>query len=307
VVDLNLLVRETVDLIEASISKRASLSFQLAASLPAVDADPVQLRQVIMNLAINASEAVAETGGLVTLATGAARRDRGGLHSPWLGEELPAGDYVSLEVTDTGCGMDGETLSRVFDPFFTTKFAGRGLGLAAVLGIVRSHHGSIQVESEIGRGSTFRVLLPASVRTPSPGTGAGAEPDSWRGEGLVLLVDDEEIVRQVAADMLELMGFEVLKAADGREAIELFARHPEARCVILDLTMPRMDGEETFRALRALRPDVKVMLSSGYDEQEATRRFADCGLAGFLQKPYVYEMLQRRLREVLYTEGPGRP
>jgi two-component system cell cycle sensor histidine kinase/response regulator CckA len=306
-IDLNRLVGDTVQLVEASISKKAELRFQLGPSLPAIGADAVQLRQVIMNLVINASEALGDHGGRITITTGVAHKDADGLSSPWLTEELPAGDYVSLEVTDTGDGMDASTLARVFDPFFSTKFTGRGLGLATVLGIVRSHRGSIQVDSEPGLGSSFRVLLPASPAASAADTPPEPAQGAWRGEGVVLVVDDEEVVRQVAGDMLGMMGFEVLNAADGCEAVEQFGRHPEIRCVLLDLTMPRMDGEETFRELRRLQANAKVILSSGYDEQEATRRFADHGLAGFVQKPYVFETLQRRLRDALGVSEPSLP
>ncbi|MHC4718753.1 MAG: response regulator, partial [Planctomycetota bacterium] len=266
----------------------------------AVEADVTQIRQVVMNLITNASEAIGETSGVIAVATGARQCDRAHLDQTYLAEDLPEGLYVTLEVADTGSGMDVETRAKIFDPFYSTKFAGRGLGLAALLGIVRGHRGAVRVDSEVGRGTTFTVLLPASP-LPAAGRRPG-EPaaTAWRGSGTVLLTDDEETVRAVGRQMLETIGFDVITANDGREAVETYRMHPgRIDCVILDLTMPHMDGEAALRQLRRIDPRARVILSSGYDEQEVTARFGDQGLAGFIQKPYQLEDLAARMKQAL--------
>jgi CheY-like chemotaxis protein len=265
-----------------------------------VEADASQLRQVILNLITNASEAIGELPGAITVATGLIQVDRAYLAETWIGADLQEGSYVCLEVTDTGCGMDRETLGRIFDPFFTTKFAGRGLGLAAVLGIIRGHRGAIRVASEPCRGTSFQVLLPASElpaeKVPDVSTGYFG----WQGRGAALLVDDEELVRNVSRRLLERLGFRVLSAGDGREALEVLKAHTvEITCAVVDLTMPRLDGAETVRAMRAVKPDLRVLLSSGYEAQELGARFASDRFTGFLQKPYELADFAARLRELL--------
>ena len=193
--------------------------------------------------------------------------------------------------------MNSEIVSKMFDPFFTTKFTGRGLGMAAVLGIVRGHKGSIKVYSEPNQGTTFKLLLPASGRPADlPRSDAGSEP--WRGGGKVLLVDDEETVQATGCTMLRALGFEVLTAGDGREAVEVYQANGDLCFVVLDLTMPHMDGEQCFRELRALNPAVRVIMSSGYNEQDVTQRFVGKGLAGFIQKPYNLTSLRSGLKDL---------
>ena len=298
-VNLSRLVEELAHLLQVSISKKVQLRRQLSGGLPAIQADPAQLRQVAMNLVINASEAIGDAEGVITITTGVVQCGEDPMCVGGLVDPPRPGLHVYLAVADTGCGMDAETRARIFDPFFTTKFAGRGLGLAAVLGIVRSHRGTLNVESEPGRGTTFRVLFPACARNVTP-AGSGGSLPPWSGTGTVLLVDDEEPVRIVAGRMLERCGFGVIHARDGREALELFRAHaPEIACVLLDLAMPRMDGEETFRELRRIQPNVRVVLASGYSDQEIAQRFQSSGLAGLIEKPYHLEALGAKLREVL--------
>ena len=298
--DLSDLVGETTHLLEAAISRRADLRLHLAEGLPAIEADATQIRQVAMNLATNAAEALDAGEGVITVATGTVECRRAVLDAMRLGDGLPEGDYVYLEVTDTGSGIDEATLARVFDPFFTTKFTGRGLGLAAVQGIARGHGGAIEVHTESGRGTTFRVLFPATDAVVAASARQAGSPLAGRGSGLVLLVDDEEIVRRVGGRMLRLSGFDVLTAADGREAIEVFGqRRDEIACVVLDLSMPHMGGEETLEHLRRIRSDVPVIISSGFTEQEVVDRFVGKGIAGFVQKPYNAAAMVAELRQAM--------
>ena len=296
--DLNQVLRDMVHIIEVSLSKTVTLRWNLADHLPALHADSTQLRQIIMNLVINAAESIGDQPGVVILSSGVMNCGRAELADSWVGASLAEGTYVFFEVADSGCGMTPDTLSRIFDPFFSTKFTGRGLGLAAVLGIVRSHHGAIKVRSQPGQGSTFRVVLPAAAEAP-----AGLSPEragalSWRGTGTVLLVDDEESVRSIAQRMLARLGYQVLTATDGAQALQVFQAHRDRiALVLLDLTMPNLDGERTLEELLRLQPRLKVILSSGYDENEVTRRLEGQGMAGFVQKPYTLENLAEVLKK----------
>ncbi len=296
--DLSRLIEEMAHLLKASVSKKAILRYRLADDLPAVEADAAQLRQVLMNLVTNASEAIGDAGGVIAITTGTMECDRAYLRGTYLGEGLPEATYAYLEVSDTGSGMDEATLASIFDPFFTTKFTGRGLGMAATLGIVRSHHGTIHVDSKPGRGTTLRILFPVSEQQAEQ-RGPAVEAE-WRGQGTVLVIDDEETVRTVARAMLERMGFAVLTATDGREGVELFRQHAdEVAAVVLDMSMPHMNGTDVVRELRRIRSDVRILLSSGYSEQEAVGRFAQGGLAGFVQKPYRLAELRAKMCEAL--------
>ena len=299
-IDLNTLLKDMLHMLEVSISKKAVLRLNLHQHLPTVEADATQMRQIVMNLVINASEAIGEKSGVIAIATGCMDCDKNYLKNVWLDENISSGLYVYLEIADTGCGMNKETMAKLFDPFYTTKFTGRGLGMAAVLGIVRGHKGAIKVYSEPGKGTTFKVLFPASNRPPEIFSGESGG-DDWRGNGTILLVDDEETVRGIGKEMLLELGFSAITANDGREAVEVFKTIPDIALVILDLTMPHMDGEQCFRELRQLKPDVKVMMSSGYNEQEVTQKFAGKGLAGFIQKPYRLSVLKETIMGILRT------
>ena len=300
-----LVLRDTIDeirtLLESSVSKKTSLRFEHADHVPEVRADSRQLRQVLVNLVSNASEALEGESGTVGVVTGAADLDIADLDDLLADPDLEPGLYAWLEVTDSGSGFDDEVRERLFDPFFSTRPTGSGLGLASVLGIVRAHRGAIRVSSTPGGGATFRVFLPTEESESSGEELGDEELSGWIGRGTVLLVDDEAMVRDVARAMLERAGFDVLTAQDGYEAVEIFRDHGEdCCCVIVDLAMPRMNGEETYRELRTQRPDVRVVLTSGYDEHEASARFSGTGLAAFVQKPYTYSQLTEAVRGALH-------
>lgn len=298
--DLGQLVQEMTNILEVSVSKKTTLQKEFEPELPAVRMDAGQMRQVVMNLILNASEAIDEAESVIKIRTGVNDYTSEQLNSGYIEEELPAGRYVFLEVQDTGSGMDEETLTRLFDPFFTTKFTGRGLGLASVLGIVRGHRGTIHVSSTLGKGSTFTVLLPA-VDEPAHNL-PRQTPDSkpWSGSGTLLIVDDEPTVLKVGKMMLNRFGFEVETARDGRDAIDLIQQNPSKySAIILDMTMPRLDGPGVISELNRLQIKVPVILSSGYNSTEIAGRFSDGTVSAFIQKPYQLNSLRDTIRKVL--------
>jgi len=304
--DLSHLVEGMVKLLEISVSKSAVLKLQLGDDLPVIEADAAQIRQVVMNLITNASDAIGTRSGVITVSTGVMYADKHYLAGAYADPGIQEGYYTYVEVADTGIGMDRETVAKIFDPFFTTKFTGRGLGLSAVLGIVRGHRGAIRVYSELRRGTTFKVLLPSQGKKV-PKHPTARIRDLSRLDGVTaLVVDDEETIRSVTAMMLEDEGARVMTAADGREAVAIYReKRAEIDFVLLDMTMPHMDGEATFRELRRLNPGVRVLLCSGYNEQDATNRFAGKGLAGFIQKPFRYDQLLKKVRDMLLTSQPA--
>ena len=303
-IDLSQLVEEMTRLLEVSLTSRAVVRYEMADDLPLVDADASQIRQVVMNLVTNASEAVEGTSGVILLRTGLVRADAAYLEEHWLSDRLTPGDFVFVEVSDTGRGMAAETRDRLFDPFFTTKLTGRGLGMAAVLGIVRGHRGAIRVYSELGRGTTIKVLLPVSKMTASDLVPVLPEAPGTMRDALVLVADDEETVRSIACQVLERSGCRTVGARDGREAVDVFRRSPEEiDLVLLDLTMPVMDGEEAFRIIRSIRPKVPIILTSGYNRQDTTTRFAGRAIAGFLQKPWTAKDLIKVVSDALEGDG----
>jgi PAS domain S-box-containing protein len=309
-IDVNRTIEEMVHLLKATLSKTAVLKFNLSKNIPDIQADVTQVRQVFMNVITNASESIEEKTGVITVSTGVMEVGGDDLEGVFVNQDVTEGYYTFIEVSDTGCGMDSETQEKIFDPFFTTKFTGRGLGLAATLGIIRGHKGAIKVHSEPGKGTTIKVLFPCSSEEAldnedtTIGDNSEPTPERWRRGGTILIVDDEEAVRAVAKQTLARHGFNVLVAEDGKEGLRVFGENSDAiTLVLLDMTMPHMGGEETFNEMRKMRPDVQVVLSSGYNEQEATSRFAGKGLAGFIQKPYRPTELVQKLHELLEIEG----
>jgi len=298
--NLNVVLEDMQPLLASAVSKKAEIVFDLTPNLSFIEGDATQLRQLVLNLALNASEALEDHPGTITLHTGTMHCSKEYLRSTYLDEEHAEGDYVFFELSDTGCGMNEETKAMLFDPFFTTKFTGRGLGLAAALGIIHGHRGAVKVESEVGKGTTVRVLFPGIQGARSAkGSGEGAEG----GEQLpstILVIDDEEAARLVAKEMLERSGYRVIVASDGCEGLQQYQQRPHSiDAVLLDLTMPHLDGEETFHRIRSINPDARVVLTSGYDEHEVAHRFHGIGLAGFLQKPYTPLELRSKIADVL--------
>jgi len=296
--DLNQVVRETMPLVKASISKKTRIRLLLDENIPPINADATQMNQIAMNLFINASEALEDRPGDVTIRTGIETRQE---TASGENESTESVDYVFLEVADTGIGMDAETRDRIFDPFYSTKFTGRGLGLAAVTGIVKGHHGTISLKSAPNEGSVFRVLLPRAqveVDTQPERKTTHAADEPWSVEGSILVVDDEPSVREFIRRALEHHGFDVITADGGRQATELFEQHwKEIYAVVLDMTMPDMGGFEVYQTLQHIDADVRVLLASGYSEQDATSQFEPKNLAGFIQKPFTTTELLDRLRE----------
>ncbi|MFZ2960860.1 MAG: PocR ligand-binding domain-containing protein [Candidatus Ozemobacteraceae bacterium] len=337
---LNHLVEENIHLFRTVISKNITFQFQPDTNLPMISADASQMQQIIMNLLTNASEAIGEAPGSINLYTGAVTVSAEELVRSKLEEKPQPGRFVCLEVRDSGCGMSIDTQHRMFDPFFTTKFTGRGLGLSAVLGIVRGHKGAIFLDSNVGGGTSIRVLFPlmgmfqetsaqeadarpkhtqaagtqttdtqneSAPKTDTPvKTAAAASLQSSLafGHGTILLADDEEMVREICREMLVCFGFTVLVANDGREAVDLFKKHAsEVSCTILDLSMPNLDGLGAFEEIRELRKEACVILSSGFSEIDAIHRFAGKGLNGFLQKPFTIQILEDELKQVFRAAG----
>jgi CheY-like chemotaxis protein len=268
-------------LLRASIPRKIAIQLELDPELPSIEADASQVQQVLMNLVLNAAEAIGESSGTVWVRTGVRQltsTEIARLHSRF---PLTPGPHVEVEVRDSGSGIEPANLGRIFDPFFTTKFMGRGLGLAATLGIVRGHKGSITVQSELGKGSSFRILLPAVVEAHVMRRDVPEVADHNRSE-LILIADDEEMVRRAARAALQTAGYRVVEAEDGLAALDLFRRYgDEIALVLLDMTMPILSGDEAVHHMMKIRPDAVVVASSGYGELEAERRFAGTGVRLF--------------------------
>lgn len=304
--DLNALIMDNIHLFSASIPKSIALQPQLASDIPLMTGDKGQIQQLIMNLILNSADAIEQKTGTITVMTKIQElTEEESQHWRWFGTPMVAGRYVRLEVQDTGCGMDEKTLTKIFDPFFTTKFTGRGLGLASVIGIVRAHKGGLHVASTVGKGTTFTLLFPcadevaALATSPVPAT-------TLTGNGeLVLIIDDEEIVREGMADTLTAANLCVLTAADGPTGIQQFHEHAhEIKLVLLDLSMPGMNGEEVFYQLQALHYNIPILLVSGYSKTEIMERFVSKGLAGFIQKPYTAGSLLHQVQAHLHLALP---
>jgi signal transduction histidine kinase/ActR/RegA family two-component response regulator len=298
--NLSRLIQEMAPFLRVLITGSAVMKTELMEDLPAIRADAVQIRQIVLNLVMNAIEAIGKKKGIVWVRTDVVWADRVRPTEVPGCKKAERGQEVYLEVSDTGRGMERDILQKIFDPFFSTKFTGRGLGLAAVKGIVDGHKGKIQVQSEPGQGSTFRISFPSVGPPNGPLEIEQRNVRQGHKGGTILVVDDQEAVRSVAVGMLKKSGYEVLSAEGGRAALRLLAEDSQRiSAVLLDLTMPDMDGMETFQEIRRMRPELPIILSSGYSMQDATGRFAGKGLAGFIQKPYDMKSLIEKLQRIL--------
>ncbi|MDA8430112.1 MAG: ATP-binding protein [Geobacteraceae bacterium] len=325
--NLNTLLRENADMMK-TVASSVTTELQLSAELPLIVADEAHIQQLVMNLMTNAAEAIVEQPGLIRLTTGTQVCDRTCLAASLLKEKAEPGRFVFFEISDNGCGMSAETLHRLFDPFFTTKFTGRGLGMSAVLGIMKTHHGALFVESEPGRGTTFRALFPVpesaapaldhlqapSGRTrmpqsePGKGETAATAPDTGSAaagqlSGVALVVDDEKSVLRICTKMVRLCGFTVITACDGIDAVNKFREHcDEIAVILMDLTMPNMDGIAAMGEIYRIKPDSKVILSSGFHADELSERITSQPPCGFIRKPYCISELESELRRVVHEE-----
>jgi PAS domain S-box-containing protein len=298
--DPNAVLEEMQGLLDPLVSRTSSIGYELSPDVPPITADATQVLQVVMNLVTNATESLGPSGGDVLVSTGLIRADEAYLASAVAGAGLASGDYACIEVADSGCGMDGPTLARIFDPFFTTKQTGRGLGLAAVLGIVRAHGGALRVQSSPGCGSRFTVLFPPLRSGEVTGDSQRAAGGTGPASSVILVVDDDEDVRGVLEQTLCRAGFEVLSAGGGRRALDILrSKEREISAVLIDLVMAHMDGVETLRAMRRERADVPAILVSGFTGDERIARFRELGFQDFVQKPFKPEALLASLRAVL--------
>ena len=300
-INLSSIVKEMGSLLDVSISKKVSIRYCLAENVPLIRGDISQIRQVAMNLITNASEAIGDRSGVIAISIHAVELKTGELERTFPPGGLPAGRYVQLEVSDTGDGMNEETMQKIFDPLFTTKITGRGLGLASLLNVVQGHNGAVDVRSEVGRGTVFRIYFPVEEEVCEPGAEealvAGSE---WRGYGTALVADDEEAIRNITAALLERLGFRVITAADGFETVDLYTENAgDISLLLMDLNMPRLNGIEATLRIRHINPKVPVLFMSGYPREQVMERFGQQPHTDFVRKPFQSDELLAGIRSVM--------
>jgi len=299
-VDLSATIDKMLPLLKSTIPKNITIRSRLKSNLPLVSVDESQIQQHVMSVVTNALEAIGPEEGVITISTDLVDCDDAFLQSPFVDEILPEGKYISFEIADTGPGMDEQTLSQIFDPFFSTKFTGRGMGLAALMGIVRRHKGTIKVDSTPGEGTRFTVLIPISEPAIAQTQNNLDTPSEWSGTGTALVVEDEPVVQELTKALLESAGFKVLTAADGQQGVDLFRDHAEdLSVVILDMMMPVMGGHQAFNEMRAINDKVPVICFSGYNDAETADLFADMEPAGFIQKPFRIDNFMTTVRQTI--------
>jgi len=302
-VDINTVVSDSIRFMRSGIARGIQIELDLAKHLPRLEGDSTDLHQMLLVILANAADAIGDTGGGITVKTGAV--PAGAAPETSVGDALPPGDYISISVTDTGCGMSEEVASKMFDPFYTTKTRSRGLGLARALGVARAHGGAMNVSTRAGHGTTITVYVAAHAAQSRKAPTILDQESLWHGEGTILVVDDEENVRSITKRMLQRLGFDVLLAADGQEAVEMVSKAAkDLAAVILDLTMPNMDGDSAYAEIRRMEPKLPVLIASGYDVKTVTNRFDRTHISSFIQKPFQIKDLSNHLRDALHTDPP---
>lgn len=301
-INLSSVVKEMGSLLDVSISKKVSIQYCLAENIPFIRGDISQIRQVAMNLITNASEAIGDRSGVIAISIHEVELKAGELERTFPQGGLPSGHYIRLEVSDTGDGMNEETMQRIFDPMFTTKITGRGLGLASVLNVVQRHNGAIEVKSEIGHGTVFRIYFPVEMQDSDLRAEElhAANGDVWRGYGTALVADDEEAIRNITAALLERFGFRVITASDGLETVDLYTENAgDITLLLMDLNMPRLNGIEAALRIRHINPKMPVLFMSGYPREQVMERFGQHARTDFIQKPFQSSELLDGLRNVM--------
>ncbi len=295
------LVEQVVHMLKATIGRNVEIKTFFPPNMPPIRGDASQLQQTVMNLILNAAEAIGEAQGVVLVTLAKTVIEPGQSDIDYFGKAIPPGGYIVMEVDDNGCGMDEETLSRIFEPFYTTKFTGRGLGMSAVLGIITAHQGALQLFSQAGQGTAFKVYLPAQINTVAEeNIVPPAVEEQWKGSGTVLLAEDEVLITVILKDMLEELGFTVITATNGKEALELYQKNAaDITMVVTDIGMPIMSGYEMFYELKKLNPQLPIIISSGFGDKEVTTTIPRDAVADMLTKPYNFELLKKVLRGVV--------
>ena len=306
-INLSSVVREMGALLDVSISKKVGIKYCLAENIPSIRGDVSQIRQVAMNLITNASEAIGDRQGVIAINIHEVYVRPGEVKNMYPPGSVVRGRHVLLEVSDTGVGMDEQTLSRIFDPQFTTKVTGRGLGLASLLNAVQRHNGAVEVESTVGEGTVFRVYFPAEEQAKEELVeGAADSDDNWRGYGMALIADDEEAIRLITTTLLERIGFRVISAADGLETVDLYTQHAEdITFLLLDINMPGLNGLEAALRIRHINPNVPILFMSGYPREEVMERFEHNKHTDFIKKPFESIALKKTIRAVMEARLNG--
>jgi PAS domain S-box-containing protein len=299
-VDVTALLDDMLSMLKSTLPQNVTIKPYLSGDIPSIKADASQIRQIVMNLIINASEAIGEDQGDIVVSLTKTTIGAEQPEKDHLGKTITDGPYICLEITDTGCGMDDETKRRIFEPFYTTKFVGRGLGMSAVLGIITSHKGALQFTSQPGHGTTFKVYLPVQNGESCVESLQQTTPAPWQGSGTILLVEDEPQLIAVAKTLLEVLGFSVIEASNGIEAIKQFRKNAEEiRLVLTDIGMPRMGGYELIAELKKINPELPIVVSSGFGDTVVTSKIAPGDIAGLISKPYNFDQLREVLKGVV--------